>query len=108
MKQFLLILFVTCSTLSFAFGNAAISVDPSGTEPEISIFPNPTSQYFELKNGNDVKQVVVYNLFGTKVKSFISEGQKRFDIAELTDGMYLVQLLDANQGIITTRRLSKK
>ncbi len=105
MKQFLLILFVTCSTLSFAFGS---TLGPFSTEPEISIFPNPTSQYFELKNGKDVKQIIIYNLFGTKVKSFRGDGRNRYDIAELSNGMYLVQMLDANQVIVTTRRLSKK
>jgi len=108
MKQFLLILFVTCSAIGFAIGNTNSPVDPFNTEPEISIFPNPTSQYFELKNGDNVNHVIVYNLFGTKVKTFVGDGHKRYDIMDLTNGMYLVQLLDSSYNIITTRRLSKR
>jgi len=108
MKQFLLILFVTFSGMSLAFGETAKSVDPTNTEPEISIFPNPTTHYFELKNGSEVKKVIIYNLFGTQVKSFMGDSQKRYDILDLANGMYLIQMFDSHNNIITTRRLSKK
>ena len=108
-KNLLLIL------LSFFLTSAAFAQSSSGTpaaqltsKKTISVFPNPAVNFIGLSETEDVKQLIVFNVVGRKMKSFmVSEGEK-YNIAELPKGMYLVQILDYNNKIITTQRLSKR
>lgn len=78
------------------------------SKKNISVFPNPAINFIGLSDTEDVRQLVVYNVVGRKMKSFmVSEGEK-YDVAELPRGMYLVQILDYDNKIITTQRLSKR
>ncbi len=107
MKQLLLILFVTLSSLSFANAGAMASF-PNPTNPEITIFPNPTSQFFQLSNDSAVESVVIYNLFGAKIKSFEHQIDARYNIMDMPNGMYLIQFLGDDRNVIATKRLSKR
>ncbi len=113
-KNLLLILFSL-------FFTTAIFAQNSQTEPQedqifaqlnskknISVFPNPADDYIGLSNSDDVKQLIVFNVVGRKMKSFmVSEGGK-YEISELPTGMYLIQMLDFDNKVITTQRLNKK
>ncbi len=74
----------------------------------ILIYPNPTFDYINLKNGESVGKVVIYNIMGRAIKTFYTTGARSFDISELTEGMYLVGLFDRNNNIIKTLRVSKR
>ncbi len=75
------------------------------------IYPNPASDFFALDDESVelglVRAIQVYNVVGQRVQSFRVEKQQRYYIADLPGGLYLVQLLDANNKVITTRRLQK-
>ncbi len=74
----------------------------------ISVFPNPALNFIALSDTEDVKQIIVFNVVGRKMKSFmVTEGEK-YNVAELPRGMYLIQILDFDNKIITTQRLSKR
>ncbi len=75
----------------------------------IQVFPNPTTSHIELSKSDGVAQIIVYNLVGKKMKTFVNvaDGQKYY-VGDLPNGMYLVQLLSASNDIITTRRVSKR
>ena len=101
--------------LSF-FLITAVSAQSNGTSPaaqltskkNISIFPNPAADFIGLSDTKDVKQLIVFNVVGRKMKSFmVSEGEK-YNISELPRGMYLVQIINHENKIITTQRLSKR
>jgi Secretion system C-terminal sorting domain len=78
------------------------------SKKNISVYPNPAINFISLSDSEDVKQLIVFNVVGRKMKSFmVSEGEK-YNISELPKGMYLIQILDFNNKIITTQRLSKR
>lgn len=73
----------------------------------LALFPNPTVDFFQLKNGNGVERVVVYNVLGTVVRQF-EANQERYRIDQLPDGLYLVGLVDRSNRTIKTLRLLKR
>lgn len=81
------------------------------TEAAYVLYPNPTVSFFAIDEESladgKVSLVNVYNLVGQRVRSFSVEKEQRFNIADLQEGLYLVQLLDSKGKPIVTRRLHK-
>ena len=75
----------------------------------LSLFPNPTNDYFELSTtgSNLVDVVQVHNILGRQVRQYLA-AENRFDVADLPKGMYLVSLMDEQEGILKTLRLQKR
>ncbi len=75
----------------------------------LRVFPNPASDYFELTNSDrQIDQLVVYNLLGRPVRFFSASSGRRYWLADLPDGIYLVSLVSRKEGIIKTIRISKR
>lgn len=106
MKHFLLLLsFVFCtSLLSAQAGHRSFSSVSSGVE--LSVFPNPATDYFKVSENNWVQTIAVYNLAGRKVSTFTYADDLKYDVSSLPKGMYLIQMLDFHSKIIGTRRIS--
>lgn len=77
-------------------------------KPRIKAFPNPAQDYLELTSNNVVDEIVMYNVVGRQVKTFQAQNGRKYDIADLPDGLYLVSLLSDKTGMIKTFRLSKR
>lgn len=118
MKHFLLPILIIFFSAVFGFAQDSDALGlasvqsyekQSGAEKNnVRIYPNPATNYFQVVGSNDVEDVIIYNIFGRKVKSFeVRKGQK-YDIETLPMGMYLVQMLDKQSKVIATRRLSKR
>ena len=75
---------------------------------DLKLFPNPTTDYFQLNKYDGVNKVIMFNLMGKQVKSFDIADGKSFYVADFTSGMYLVRVLDKNDKIIKTVRLNKR
>jgi len=102
----LLSFFITSA--AFAQSNSDNQTAQLVSKKNISVFPNPATNFIGLTETEDVKQLIVFNVVGRKMKSFmVSEGEK-YNIAELPKGMYLVQILNYDNKVITTQRLSKR
>lgn len=98
---------IILDSVQFLIETSTTSVsDPAHSS--LKIYPNPTTSYFQVENSTDVAKVVVYNIVGSKMKEFDARNQTRFDVADLTEGIYLIRLLDARQNVLKTVRLSKK
>lgn len=82
------------------FKDSALSVDDYNLNTIISIYPNPTSNHFEIETTQTLDKVEVYSLQGQLVKSFAS--QNRYDISDLSSGMYFVKV-EANGNSISKR-----
>jgi hypothetical protein len=105
MKHTLLsVLFIlTMAAVSFAQDSGSESQSSSSlllkssVQPEkksVRLYPNPATIYFQIQGSDEVDDVIIYNIFGRKVKSFeVRKGQK-YDIETIPTGMYLVQILD--------------
>lgn len=81
------------------------SIDPT---VQISIFPNPTTEYFQLNTYDNVELVRIYNLVGKEVKSFQVTPQKKFSVRELKLGLYLIQMVNEHGYVLRTVRMKKK
>ncbi|MEK7256811.1 MAG: T9SS type A sorting domain-containing protein [Bacteroidota bacterium] len=78
-------------------------------QTKISVYPNPATNFISVDNADNVKQINVFNLVGRKLKSFDSiVKDEHYDVTDLQNGMYLVQILDFSNKIITTQRISKR
>lgn len=75
---------------------------------DLKLFPNPAVDYFELVNNNLVHKVILYNLIGRKVRTFDAANGRRYNVSDIPSGIYLVGLLDENNNVLKTLRLSKK
>ncbi|MEN0002549.1 MAG: T9SS type A sorting domain-containing protein [Bacteroidota bacterium] len=74
----------------------------------IEVFPNPAVDQIKVKNAAKVSKLILFNVVGREMKRFnVSEG-KSYSIRDLPNGMYLVQILDKQEKIITTQRLTKR
>jgi len=89
---------VTSSTSTFNLSN----------DPELSIFPNPTADIFQITNDNAVKEVTIYHITGKKIRSYNHTPGKQHSISELRNGLYLVRLFDQRGQVLKSLRISKR
>ena len=78
------------------------------TLEEINIFPNPASTYFSITENNLVESIEIYNVVGKQVKSFDATVNGSYSISDLSDGMYLVRLIDESGKVAKVLRISKR
>ena len=85
------------------------SVDEGLGSRRITAYPNPATDYFELSNSQDINQIIVYSLLGKKVMTFteVFDG-KKYNIVDLPNGLYLISLINNDDGVVRTLRLSKR
>lgn len=74
----------------------------------LKVFPNPAVDYFSVSDNQVVERVLLFNLVGRQMKNFKARNGEKYNIADLPKGMYLVQLLNEREDIITTQRLHKQ
>lgn len=99
MKQLLLCIFLFSFSLCLA---------QSELKPEISIFPNPTSQFLNIEDSNQaVKELKLFSILGKNVKNFEVNGSSRFNIMDVEKGLYLLQIINHQGVLIKTIRIRK-
>ena len=71
----------------------------------ITIFPNPSSDYFELKidKAIEIKNIEIYNLSGKLVKNDLPVNNSRITVSDLANGMYIITI-----GLKNGKSYSKK
>lgn len=103
MKKLILAILLAFSSLS-AFAQLEKRTESS----VVSIFPNPATEYITVSNEDAVKSIVLFNMVGRKIRIFATEKGERYEIGDLPNGLYVVQLFGKNNKVITTQRLTKK
>ena len=79
------------------------------TEAEnLRVFPNPVTTTFEIGHSERVAKVHVINMVGREVKLFDFVNKEKYDVSDLPQGMYLVQLRDKADEVIHTQRIKKQ
>jgi hypothetical protein len=73
----------------------------------LKIYPNPATENFSLTEASDVKKVVLYNMFGKEVKTFLHYNNAQHEISDLKAGMYVVKMLDEKSKVLKTIKLTK-
>lgn len=74
----------------------------------LTVFPNPTTDYFQISDTPGLRYVEVYNIVGSRMRSFDAVPQKQYFIGDLNEGVYLVRLISGSGKVIKTIRLSKR
>ncbi|MEM9547265.1 MAG: T9SS type A sorting domain-containing protein [Bacteroidota bacterium] len=75
---------------------------------ELMLYPNPTTEMFQIKNDASVASVRVYNIVGRLVKTIGHTAGMAHDVTDLRTGMYLVRLENKNGDVLKSMRLSKR
>lgn len=76
---------------------------------QLMVYPNPATNYIMLKNSTGVQEIRIFNLIGRQVTSFTGvETGQTYPVTELPNGMYLVQLIDSGNKIMSTHRMNKR
>lgn len=107
MKQTLLAILFFVSV--FAQLGAGIIEAENPQPSKVAVYPNPATNFISVDNADNVKQIAVFNLVGKKLKTFENVVKdERYDVSDLPNGMYLIQIIDHANKIVTTQRVSKK
>ena len=85
----------------------SVSSNDIDTSP-VSIFPNPTTDYFHLSGDAAVTGVTISSLSGQTIYSSKHAVGLGHDIESIATGMYLIRLYDADQRLIKMQKLYKE
>jgi hypothetical protein len=92
-------------------GDFLISQTSAVTRPsdtKLTVYPNPTPDYFQVSELPGLRYIELYNIIGNKMKSFDAVPQKQYYVGDLNEGIYLVRLVASNGKVLKTVRLSKR
>lgn len=68
---------------------------------EIDLYPNPTTQFIEVRTNYAISQLKLYSISGKEVKVY-PKNISRIDLINLPNGIYLLEIV-TNQGSITKK-----
>ncbi len=85
-------------TASFSEDCSSMAINEANNA-QFSFFPNPTTSTLTIQTKEVIEFITIYNLMGEVVQT---ETKNTFSVAELSPGIYLLQLQTAN-GISTSR-----
>jgi len=95
-------------------GTLQINYDISGPSSifessvaEINIYPNPATEYIQIKNAENVSKGAIYNIVGKEVMSFEYRAGTQYNVSDLNAGLYLVRLFDNTGKALQVLRLTK-
>ncbi len=74
---------------------------------KMQIFPNPTSDFIQITNDNEVSKVAIFNIVGKNIKTASHFSGKSHDVSTLQKGMYLVRIFDENEKVLSVFRMNK-
>ena len=86
---------------------ATLSIPQNNFNASVNIFPNPTTNIFNIQDDN-LKDftVEIFDIIGKKVGQF--KNQKTIDISNYNSGIYLVKITDSNSNQIFTKKIVKQ
>ena len=75
----------------------------------INIYPNPSANSFKIKGLENIPkedEIIIFNIVGEQVKSF-ALNTSEYSIEDLPDGLYLLNIISREEGILKTVRIIK-
>ena len=94
-------------TVEATFEAGTSSTDDLAELADLRVYPNPTTDYFRIYKSEKVEYIEVYNIVGKQVLTFNATRDGHYDVSAIPEGMYLVRLLDRQNAVLKTVRLSK-
>ncbi len=65
--------------------------------PNLQVFPNPASDFFQLSFAEGIERVIVYNQIGVPVRTYLSESGQPYSLNGLPDGLYMIAVSNERQ-----------
>jgi hypothetical protein len=88
--------------------NCATSSNDVATIENISVYPNPTSDYFRVDETEGISHIVLHTLLGKPIRDYHAKDGGVYDVSDLNNGMYVVNLFDRKSTLIKSLRLRKE
>lgn len=98
----------TIATVDGEFNISNTTAVKETNDARLTVFPNPTTDYFEVTETTGLRYVEVFNIIGNKVKTFDAVPKKQYYVGDLADGIYLIRLATSSKKVLKTIRLSKR
>lgn len=89
------------------FNFSPVQTDKDTFSGDLSIYPNPTTDLFRIRNDHNVAKIAVYNVVGKTLFNYNHISGKNYDVSNLQKGLYLVRLFDENDIVLSVIRLNK-
>lgn len=100
-----------CQLCGQVYGQLNVSTitdqEKAKVEIEISIYPNPATEYFTLNSQSSVQKLTIHNIIGKEVKTFEVNDDNRYNVSALKKGIYVIRIFDQDDQLIKALRLSK-
>ena len=80
-------------------------------DDDINIYPNPAREELNVVYSNtaDVKNIAVYNIIGKVMNVYrVSGNSANLNLRNVPAGIYFVRLLNANGGVVATRKFTRQ
>jgi hypothetical protein len=94
-------------TAVYLFDATVSANDPVGNA-SIKVFPNPTTDYFQLQGADEVTEVRMYSLDGRLVMQRNATPDQRYRLNNFTPAAFVVALVNAQGKIIQATELQVK
>ena len=93
----------------FYYGTAQVVGTATVAKTRVALYPNPATERITIANNTDIRYLTIYTVAGMQVREYAVAGvNQQFDIADLAQGAYLVQLLDKDHVLLQTIRFAKQ
>lgn len=102
-------IFLAVNSANFTIKNATMGVNDASLQKSTQISPNPSNGVFDVKTAKNAKlvSVEIHDATGRKVFENLNPKNTRFDVAKLTNGVYLVTV-KTDKGTETQKLIIKK
>ncbi len=107
---------ITCGNGCYAFNttdnkviiikDSTLGLSESEEKNNISIYPNPTSDYLYIKSDLDIKDIQISDLNG-RIMNNLEFLDNKMNLANLQTGVYFARIIDINGKILTTKIIKK-
>jgi Secretion system C-terminal sorting domain len=91
----------------YLFSTTTKAKETNSNSTNIKIYPNPTTDYFQLTDDDLIDKVVIYNIIGRQMRTYKVTENGKYNVNDLPEGLYIIRLLAANGSTIKTIRLSR-
>jgi len=90
--------------------NAVLTDIEQPEQENFVVYPNPATTQINLPDNKRIKKGILYNIAGKQVRVFdmAATDNRRFDIADIRRGTYLLQFIDYSGVTLHTARLTKR
>jgi hypothetical protein len=85
-----------------------VGIDNNVLNNELTIYPNPTTGNVSIDNPYELANLTVFNLLGELVLDMnVTKGLNQIDLNSISNGIYVVRLVEPNTNSTTVTKLEQ-